>query len=296
MQTKKTKRNHSEKKMPKIINRYKEQITNIIRKKNKTKTIVDKNIYISSGFKHCEYLDQNPDFCDYMEDYILTMNNFNNETFSHLFCVFDGHGGEDTAKLCIKKYPEIFKQCLNENPFDYELAIKNSYHLMDKEIEKMNLKEVGNTGTIVFINNRALYCSNVGDSSCCLIGQKNEFITIDHKCTNQKEKQRIEREGGTIMYERLDGILAISRGFGDFDLKNKGFSCEPHITKKLIDDSLKYCVLASDGVWDYLNLEDVSKIIKENENNFQNIAKIIVESAKRKASEDNICCIVIKLN
>ena len=33
----KTIRNHSEKKMPKIINRYKEQITNIIRKKNKFK-------------------------------------------------------------------------------------------------------------------------------------------------------------------------------------------------------------------------------------------------------------------
>ena len=301
METKQSKRNNSEKKLPRIINKYIENesiLSNIKRKKNKTKTIIEKNNiqYMSSGYNHCEYLDQNPDFCDYMEDYILTMNNFNKESFRHLFCVFDGHGGEDSAKLCAKKYPEIFKQCLFENPFDYELAIKNSFHLMDKEIEKMNLNEVGNTGTIVFINNRLLYCSNVGDSSCCLIGKNNEFITIDHKCTNKKEQKRIEKEGGSVIDDRLDGILAISRGFGDFDLKNKGFSCEPHITKKLIDNSFKYCVLASDGVWDSLNLDDVSKIVYENENNFKNIAKIIGETAKRRASEDNISCIVIELN
>ena len=300
MEMKRAKRNNSEKKLPKILYKYRkdneETKINIKRKKNKAKTIIDKNTPISSGFKHCEYLEQNPDFCDYMEDCILTMNNFNKESFRHLFCVFDGHGGESSAKLCVKRFPEIFKQCLLENPFDYELAIKNSFKLMDKEIEKLNIKEVGNTGTIVFINNRLLYCANVGDSSCCLIGKKNEFITIEHKCTNKKEKKRIEKQGGQIIDERLNGILALSRGFGDFDLKNKGLICEPHITKKLIDNSLKYCILASDGVWDTLNLDDISKIVQENKENFNNLAKIIVETAKRKASEDNISCIVIELN
>ena len=297
---KRTKRNHSEKKLPKILYKYKKETeetkVNISRKKNKAKTIIDKNISISSGFKHCEYLEQNPDFCDYMEDCILTMNNFNKESFRHLFCVFDGHGGEVSAKLCVKRFPEIFARCLNENPFDYELALKKSFKLMDKEIEKLNINEVGNTGTIVFINNRLLYCANVGDSSCCLIGNKNEFITIEHKCTNKKEKKRIEKEGGIIIDDRLNGILALSRGFGDFDLKNKGLICEPHITKKLIDNSLNYCILASDGVWDCLNLDDISKIVQENKENFNNLAKIIVETAKRKASEDNISCIVIELN
>jgi serine/threonine protein phosphatase PrpC len=231
-----------------------------------------------------------------MEDFILTKDNFNNETFRHLYCVFDGHGGDLSAKLCTQKFPEIFRKCLLDNPFDYESAIKKSFKLMDKEIEKLDKKEVGNTGTIVFINNKLLYCANVGDSSCCLIGKKNEFITIDHKCTNKKEKKRIEKEGGHIIDDRLEDILAISRGFGDFDLKNKGLICEPHITKRLIDHNLNYCILASDGVWDCLNLDDISKIVNENKENFHNLAKIIVESAKRKASEDNISCIVIELN
>jgi serine/threonine protein phosphatase PrpC len=297
IEMKRTKRNHSEKKLPRILYNYKkEPMINIKRRKNKAKTIVDKNIQINSGFKHCQYLEQNPDFCDYMEDFILTKDNFTNESFRHLFCVFDGHGGDLSAKLCTQKFPEIFKQCLNDNPFDYESAIKKSFKLMDKEIEKLNEKQVGNTGTIVFINNKLLYCANVGDSSCCLIGKTNEFITIEHKCTNKKEKKRIEKEGGQIIDDRLDGILAISRGFGDFDLKNKGLICEPHITKRLIDHNLSYCILASDGVWDCLNLDDISKIVNENKENFHNLAKIIVETAKRKASEDNISCIVIELN
>ena len=300
MELKRPKRNNSEKKLPKKIFKDKKDtkdvVVNITRKKVKAKTIIENNLVLSTGYKHCEYLEQNSEFCDYMEDCILTMNNFNKETFRHLFCVFDGHGGDETAKLCVKRFPEIFKKCLFECPFDYEIAIKNSFHLMDKEIEKIKSNEVGNTGTVVFINNKLLYCANVGDSSCCLLGKTNEFLTVEHKCTNKKEKKRIEKEGGKIIDDRIEGILAISRGFGDFDLKNKGLICEPHITKKLLDHSINYCVLASDGVWDTLKLDDVSKIVNENKDNFSNIAKIIVETAKEKGSEDNISCIVIELN
>ena len=269
---------------------------NITRKKHKARTIIDKNLSISSSYRHCEYLEQNAEFCDYMEDCILAMNNFNKESFRHLFCVFDGHGGNLTAKLCVKRYPEIFRKCLLENPFDYEQALKNSFILMDKEIEKINAKEVGNTGTVVFINNKLLYCANVGDSSCCLIGKTAEFITIEDKCTNKKEKKRIEKEGGKIIDDRINGILAVSRGFGDFDLKKYGLICQPHIFKRLIDNTCNYCVIASDGVWDILNPEDVSKIISANKDNFSNIAKIIVETAQERGSEDNISCIVVELN
>ena len=300
MDIKRARRNNSEKKLPKRLFKDKKEtkdtVINITRRKNKAKTIIENNLSIVSAYRHCEHLEQNPEFCDYMEDCILAINNFNKESFRHLFCVFDGHGGDETAKLCVKKYPEIFRKCILENPFDYELALKKSFNLMDKEIEKIKANSVGNTGTIVFINNKLLYCANVGDSSCCLIGKTNEFLTIEHKCTGKKEKKRIEKAGGKIVDDRIEGILAISRGFGDFDLKDKGLICEPHITKKLLDHSWNYCILASDGVWDALNLDDVAKIANENKHNFNNIAKIIVETAKERGSEDNLSCIVIELN
>jgi serine/threonine protein phosphatase PrpC len=276
------------------IDEKKEDI-NVARTKKKAKTIIDKNLLSSAlSYKYSEYLDQNEEFCDYMEDCALSINNFNKESYRHLFCIFDGHGGNSTAKLCVKRYPEIFKKCLLESPFDYEQALKKSFLLMDKEIEKTNGMEVGNTATVVFINNKLLYCANVGDSSCCLIGKTAEFISVDHKCKNKKEAKRIEKEGGRIEEDRLNGILCITRGLGDFDLKNKGLIADPHVVKRLIDHSLDYCVIASDGVWDVLSPDDVAKITQEH--NIDDLAKIIVETAKNKGSEDNISCIVIELN
>ena len=279
----------------KIEKKEKDKKEEICRTSKKAKTIVDKDLTsMSSNYRYSEHLDQNEEFCEYMEDCALSINNFNKESYRHLFCIFDGHGGNITAKLCVKKYPEIFRKCLLESPFDYEMALKKSFYLMDKEIENSKALEVGNTATVVFINNKLLYCANVGDSSCAIFGKTNEFISVDHKCTNKKEIKRIEKEGGKIVEDRLGGILAVTRGLGDFDLKSKGLICEPHITKKLIDHNVNYCVLASDGVWDVLKLDEVAKIIQNNKIN--DMAKNIVEAALDKGSEDNISCIVIELN
>ena len=285
----------SNKNLIKIKKKDKKDQSSFTRTNKKSKTIIDNDAsIISSNYRYSEFLNQNSEFCDYMEDCALSINNFNKESYRHLFCIFDGHGGDITAKLCIKKYPEIFRNCLLESPFDYESALKKSFYLMDKEIEKLKVTEVGNTATIVFINNKLLYCANVGDSSCALLGKTNEFITVEHKCTDKKEMKRIEKEGGSIIDDRLEGILAVSRGMGDFDLKKKGLSCEPHIVKKLIDHNLNYCVLASDGVWDVLKPEEVAKLIQNKK--LEDMAKIIVETSKERGSEDNISCIVIELN
>ena len=293
MEGKKTSKLQSDKNLIKVSKKDKKEEIPITRNRKKSRTIIDNNIS-SSNYKYSEYLDQNAEFCDYMEDCAISINNFNKESYRHLFCIFDGHGGNVTAKLCVKKYPEIFRKCLLESPFDYEEALKKSFMLMDKEIEKIKAQEVGNTATVVFINNRLLYCANVGDSSCCLIGKNAEFISTDDKCTNKKEIKRIEKEGGQIVDDRLGGILAVTRGLGDFDLKTKGLISEPHIVKKLIDHNLNYCVLASDGVWDVLKPDEVAKITQNR--NVNELAKTIVETAIDRGSEDNISCIVIELN
>ena len=296
MESKKSSKLQSDKNLLKVIKKAKDknEEIDISRTKKKSKTIIDNIEGSSLNYKYSEHLDQNPEFCDYMEDCALSINCFNKESYRHLFCIFDGHGGNVTAKLCVKKFPEIFRKCLLESPFDYEMALKKSFYLMDQEIEKIKATEVGNTATIVFINNRLLYCANVGDSSCALIGKTNEFITTEDKCTNKNEMKRIEKEGGTIIDDRLGGILAVSRGLGDFDLKSKGLTCEPHITKKLIDHNTNYCVLASDGVWDVLSPDEVAKITQTYK--IDEMAKKIVETAMDRGSEDNISCIVVELN
>ena len=45
------------------------------------------------------------------------------------------------------------------------------------------------------------------------------YATKDHKPSLAVERNRIKAAGGMVMNERVDGGLAVSRAFGDFDYK-----------------------------------------------------------------------------
>ena len=47
------------------------------------------------------------------------------------------------------------------------------------------------------------------------------FSSSDHKPINEEEKQRIEKAGGRVMIQRINGSLAVSRALGDFDYKQR---------------------------------------------------------------------------
>lgn len=44
-------------------------------------------------------------------------------------------------------------------------------------------------------------------------------LTHDHRPDVAVERQRVEAAGGTIVDGRVDGVLSVTRAFGDFDLK-----------------------------------------------------------------------------
>jgi serine/threonine protein phosphatase PrpC len=68
-----------------------------------------------------------------------------------------------------------------------------------------------------------LYCINVGDSRAILCRRGRAIdLSRDHSAsTNTKEKKRVKESGGVIVGGRLGGRLAVTRAFGDFDLKVK---------------------------------------------------------------------------
>ena len=87
----------------------------------------------------------------------------------------------------------------------------------------------------------------------------------------------------------------LTRAFGDSGLKKYGVICIPHVYKVDIDIDDKYIIIASDGVWDVLEENEIYNysLISKNSKDF---CDIIVKKSIEKGSMDNISCFVIKLN
>ena len=239
---------------------------------------------------------QNPYFRDYMEDIPVTIHSFLKEPTKHLFCIFDGHGGDTSAKISSVFFPEVFGRMIKEYSSNIEFCLTKTFAKLDIETKKKNCITVGNTATVVYIANKLLWCANVGDSSCVLVS-KNEakMISYDDKCTDPADVKRMTAAGGDVFDYRLEGQLAVSRAIGDHDLKDKGLICEPHIYKTLIGENDKFCVLASDGIWDVMKENDIYDICL-GENSTDVIVEKIVNEAIERGSEDNISCIVVSFN
>ena len=102
--------------------------------------------------------------------------------------------------------------------------------------------------------NNVLYVANVGDTRAVLSksGQA-ERMSVDDKCDNIDEQIRIKQSNGLIVMNRVGGVLAVTRAFGDHSLKDSGLIAIPHIVKYTLKPFDKFLVIASDGVWDELS-------------------------------------------
>ncbi len=106
---------------------------------------------------------------------------------------------------------------------------------------------------------------------------------------------RVKKEGGIILDERVGGALAITRAFGDYALKRDGVSAKPSIMKYFLKQHDKFLVIASDGIWDVLEDEDTCKLCRE-ELSTKEISQHIIKAALENGSTDNCSCLVIRLN
>ena len=80
----------------------------------------------------------------------------------------------------------------------------------------------GTTAICVLITDKYILFSNCGDSRGVLSGDGSKplLVTQDHKPSNPPELERIQNAGGSVMIQRVNGSLAVSRALGDFEYKN----------------------------------------------------------------------------
>jgi hypothetical protein len=131
------------------------------------------------------------------------------------------------------------------------------------------------------------------------------FATQDHKPINPAEKERIQNAGGSVMIQRVNGSLAVSRALGDYEYKNvegKGpceqlVSPEPEISVEPKDEAHdEFMVLACDGVWDVMSNEDLVEFIRSRlriTNDLASICNQVIDTCLYKGSRDNMSMVLV---
>ena len=209
-----------------------------------------------------------------------------------LFGIFDGHGGNDVVKFVKDRLPQLIKNHLNDL-CPVELAFKNSFEKVDQELKYFDSEYIGTTATLVLFKDNKIYCANVGDSKAFIIYEKTyKQISSDHKCSVEDEAQRIRNMGGKISKNRVMGQLILTRTLGDLYVKQFGVINTPDISVTEINSGVKYVILASDGVWDVIDLETLVEMSKAGKS-VGEFCQDIVKLSISKGTKDNVSCIVI---
>lgn len=241
------------------------------------------------------------------------------------FAVFDGHAGSRVSAHC----SHHLLDCIRTND-DFTCSLQQEQTLPREEMYKgiqngilkgfleldeklRKIPEVasgedksGTTAVCALITDNSLILANCGDSRgvFCVSG-KAALSTQDHKPSNDIERNRIQNAGGTVMIQRVNGSLAVSRALGDFEYKNvegKGateqlVSPEPEFfIKERIPEEDEFLVLACDGVWDVMTNQDICDFISGRlkvNNNLETVCNEVIDTCLHKGSRDNMSIIII---
>ncbi len=152
----------------------------------------------------------------------------------------------------------------------------------------------GCTATTAILVGRRLVTGHVGDSRA-VIGEGGTAtpLTSDHKPNRPDERSRIEKVGGTVVHAgtwRVGGVLAVSRSFGNRQLKQWVVS-HPEIREDLMHSTTSCVILASDGIWDVVDNQEAINIVAKYED-AEAAAKALATYAYERGSYDNISCVV----
>ena len=229
------------------------------------------------------------------DSFFVLQNQYNFKDFN-IFCVLDGHGvnGHLVSRFITKYFTSFFKNNKKMNSNNDEDAvyyrikkkecdiIKRAFKHAERDLEKntdIDANFSGTTCVMVLQVGEKIVCANVGDSRAIMVKENNIIIplSIDQKPDDPEEKKRIEENGGEMSQFEEDGEksgpfrvwkkgeaypgIAMSRSIGDFIATSLGVIPVPKFINEKIDKDTKFIVVASDGVWEFLDNKKVADIV-----------------------------------
>ena len=230
------------------------------------------------------------------DSFLVLQSEYNLKDFN-IFCVMDGHGnnGHLVSRYLMKYINLFFKNnkkmnASNQNEDSiYQRLKKSDYHILrrlfrhaERDLHKKTKIDANFSGTtcvmVAQIGDRFI-CANIGDSRAIMIKTGNEIVplSIDQKPDDPEESKRIVQNGGEISQYEEDGEksgpyriwkkgevypgIAMSRSVGDFIATSLGVIPEAKFIEEKIDQDCKFIVVASDGIWEFLDNKRVGEIV-----------------------------------
>ena len=230
------------------------------------------------------------------DSFLVLQNEYNLKDFN-IFAVMDGHGinGHLVSRFVTKYFTSFFQKNKkmnssnsNEDQIFYRLkkndheVLKRAFRHAERDIEKnsdIDANFSGTTCVMVFQVGNRILCGNVGDSRAIMVkGDKAIPLSIDQKPDDPEESKRIKENGGEISQYEEDGEksgpfrvwqkgevypgIAMSRSIGDFVASKLGVIPEPKFIDEKIDKDTKFIIVASDGIWEFLDNDTVKNMVK----------------------------------
>ena len=230
------------------------------------------------------------------DSFLVLQNEYDFKDFN-IFSVLDGHGvnGHLVSRFVTKYFTSFFKNnkkmkasstdeeaiCYRLKKNNYDI-IKRAFRHAERDVSRntdIDANFSGTTCVMVFQIGEKLICANVGDSRAIMVTGNNKIVplSIDQKPDDPEERKRIEENGGEIAQFEEDGEksgpfrvwkkgevypgIAMSRSIGDLIATTLGVVPEPKFIEDKVDKDTKFIVIASDGVWEFLDNKTVAEMV-----------------------------------
>uniref|UniRef100_A0A9I9DJD3 protein-serine/threonine phosphatase n=1 Tax=Cucumis melo TaxID=3656 RepID=A0A9I9DJD3_CUCME len=233
------------------------------------------------------------------DDAVVWSDGFNDFLFA---AVFDGHGGYSSVKFLRE---ELYKDCVAAlqgglllNGGDFEVikaALEKAFDDTDKRLLLLleaagEEDESGATATVAFIRNDVLFISHLDSSKGegvlpTVLSRSGgaQVLTSSHRpygnnSTSLQEIRRIREAGGWF-----NGDLV---------------TASPEIFQVTLGSNAEFVLMASDGLWDYMNSSDAVGFVRNElrqHGDVQLACEALAQAALDKGSQDNISIIMADL-